>query len=221
MNDSRQNRSMLATLAFMATQTMTLVPSDDVWIYPHASDAAGDSFLRVWGIEGKAVPSDAGEAEDFSMAFLKWSLAGTPAGQKLAEAKLILTHIGKPGFTLDQAKNAPLQARAMPVSFSEKGWDYAKVGAILPKGGEETLYGSGSPASLDGETLTITIDLLRGKGDFARALAAAQQSASREIAIAITSPINISDTGQSGIYKFYSKEAEVKERWPKLVLVWQ
>jgi hypothetical protein len=206
-----------ALVAFAIAQTMTLSPSDDIWIYPHAADGAGDTFLRVWGSGGKSVPSDAGEAEDFSMGYLKFSLAGTPAGLELSTATLEVTSISNPGYTPDQTKYAPLEARSIPANFEEKGWDYSKLSATLPKVGIDSLFGSTGTATGN----TISIDLLKGPGGFAKALDAAQKSSDKTIAIALTSSLDPSELGRSAVYKVYSKEADDKASRPKLILTWK
>ena len=209
------------TVAALAVQTFTLTPSDDLWIYPHASDPAGDLFMRVWGVGGKAAPATASDAEDFSMGYLKWSLVGTPTGGKLKEAKLTLTQLAKPGYTLEQAKAMPLEARPLPAGFSEPTWKPDFLTEFLPKPGKDDIYGTGSPESLEGETVNITIDLLKGKGGFADAIAKAQSDAKKEFAIALTSSMDMAELGRTSIYKIYTKEEKDEKLRPKLVLVFE
>ncbi|CAN5474650.1 hypothetical protein BH11ARM1_BH11ARM1_00690 [soil metagenome] len=209
---------MVLLIAAALAQTMTLTPSDDLWVYPHASDAGGDTFLRVWGVEGKSVPADAGEAEDFSMGYLRFSLAGTPSGETLKSATLELTNVAQPGFTVEQAKFAPLEARSLPCNFVEEGWTYEKLAQTMPKAGIDGLFGSGSPTTVAGETISISIDLLKGTGGFAKAFAAAQASPEKAIAIALTSPLNPAELGRSAVYKVYSNNEKDEKLRPKLVL---
>ncbi len=208
------------SVAAFAVQTFTLTPSDDLWIYPHAADPAGDSFIRVWGIGGKAAPSMAADAEDFSMGYLQWTLVGTPVGGKLKEARLLLTHVAKPGYTLEQAKSMPLEARPLPSGFTEPGWKPELLEQFLPKPGND-VYGSGAPDTLQGETLTITIDLLKGKAGFADAISKAQADPKKEFAMALTSSMDMTELGRTGIYKIYTKEDRDEKLRPKLVLVFE
>jgi hypothetical protein len=214
---------LLTALSFaaLAAQTFTLTPSDDIWVYPHASDPAGDTMIRVWGVGGKPAPSGASDAEDFSMGYLKWSLVGTPVGGKLKEARLILTQLAKPGFTLEQAKLMPLEARPLRAGFGEAAWKTDMVQQFLPRGGKEDAYGSGAPETLQGEFLSITIDLLKGKGGFADALAKAQADPKKEFAIALTSSMDMAELGRSSIYKIYTKEERDEKLRPRLVLVFE
>jgi hypothetical protein len=212
---------LLPLIATLSLQTFTLQPSDDIWVYPHASDPAADVFLRVWGADGKAAPVNAGDAEIFSMGYLKWSLAGMPSNGKLKGATLVLTQTAKPGYTLEQAKAMPLQARPLGATFSEPDWKPGSVDTLLPANEKEAFYGSGAPTSLDGDTITISIDLMKGKADFASALAKAIADPKREIAMALTSPMDMAELGRSSIYKIYSREERDEKLRPKLVLTFE
>ncbi|HSI72336.1 MAG TPA: hypothetical protein VK934_04105 [Fimbriimonas sp.] len=209
---------LIALAAVMLAQTFTLQPSDDLWVYPHASEPGTDVFLRVWGAEGKAAPSNAGEAESYSMAFLKWSLVGMPTASKLTGAKLILTQVAKPGYSLQQAKDMPLEARGVPAMFAETDWKYESLEAFLPKAGKDDVYGSGYPETIGGDTVNISIDLLKGKG-FADTLAKALHDPKKEIAIGLTSAMDMAELGRSSIYKIYSRDERDEKLRPKLVLI--
>jgi hypothetical protein len=211
---------LTALAAALLSQTFTLQASDDVWVYPHASEPATDLFLRVWGAEGKAAPSNASEAESFSMAYLKWSLVGMPTASKLTGAKLELTQVAKPGYSLQQAKDMPLEARSVPSSFGESDWKYELLEGLLPKAGKEDVYGSGYPETLEGDTINISVDLLKGKG-FADALAKAMSDPKKEIGIALTSSMNMAELGRSSIYKIYSRDERDEKLRPKLVLTFE
>ncbi|MGV3614809.1 MAG: hypothetical protein ACO1SV_05670 [Fimbriimonas sp.] len=209
----------LLALFLMAAPPITLEPAHDVWVYPHAADASKDAYLRVWGTGGKAAPADTGEAEEFSLSYLKWNLTGLPSGKALKSAKLVLTNIANPGFTLAQAKLAPIQARAIGIGFDEKTWTYDGIGKLLPDAKPDAVFGTGAPEALTAEkTVEISVDLLKGPADFRKALAAAAASPTKELALALTSPLDMSALGRAGIYKLYSKDADNKEAHPKLVL---
>lgn len=209
-----------ALIALLALSTpITLEPAHDVWVYPHAADATKDAYLRVWGTSGKSAPADASEAEEFSLSYLKWNLTGVTSGKKLKSAKLVVVNIANPGFSLEQAKAAPLEARAVGIAFDEKDWTYEGVSKLLPKADKEAVFGVGAPDLLmKDKTVEITLDLLKGPGDFRAALEAAAKSPTKELALALTSPLDMSVLGRAGIYKLYSKDAETKENHPKLVL---
>src|SRR3954469_4487441 len=101
---------MLAALALsLAATTLSLNPTDDVWVYPHASDQK-DVYLRVWGAEGRDSPKKVAEVQDFSPSYLRFDVSKVPAG-KVTSAQLILTHVANPGYAQDYAKDNPLRAR--------------------------------------------------------------------------------------------------------------
>lgn len=200
-----------------ATQKVELVPTDDLWIYPHASDAAHDPNLRIWGSEGHAAPADASEAEELSMAYLKWDLSSLPADKKLTSAVLVVTNIANPGYTADQAKAAPLQARPLASDFTEKTWDYEKLGKLLPPKESKDVFGAGFPASfLADKPVTIEIDLLKGPNDFRKYLDSARGS--KSLALALTSGLDMASLGRTAAYKIYSRDAENATLRPRLVL---
>src|SRR5687768_10306177 len=104
---------MLAALALSmlvaGPATVELTPTDDVWVYPHASDQK-DAYLRVWAAGGPDLAADAGELEQVSYAYLRFDVSKVPAG-KITEAKLTVTHVASPTFTIELAKKSPLLAR--------------------------------------------------------------------------------------------------------------
>ncbi len=53
------------TLGIAAPQTIELTPTDDIWVYPHASDPEKDGYLRCWGVDGQAVAPDPAQNEEF------------------------------------------------------------------------------------------------------------------------------------------------------------
>ena len=200
-----------------AAQKVELVPTDDLWIYPHASDAAHDANLRIWGSEGKSAPADATEAEELSMAYLKWDLSNLPAGKKLTSAVLVVTNIANPGFTVEQAKAAPLQVRPLATTFTEKTWDFEKLGKLLPPKEKTDVFGTGYPESfLADKPVSFEIDLLKGPNDFRKYLDSARES--KSLALALTSAIDMANLGRTAIYKIYSRDAEKEELRPRLVL---
>ncbi|MCB8933651.1 MAG: hypothetical protein M9921_06005 [Fimbriimonadaceae bacterium] len=186
---------------FATPQTIELIPTDDVWVYPRAANQDSDEYLRVWGGGDVSVASDAVGSEDFGYAFLKFGVGDVPKGKTLKTAVLVLTHIPEPAFTLDAAKAYPLEVRPMPNGFGEKTWDYAQLSKFMPDGGKDAAFGKGAPEKLETDKeFPISIDLLKGPGNFAKYLEAAQKSG--PMALALTSAMSPDD----GIYKFYSKD---------------
>lgn len=208
----------VALIAFAST-TVSLTPTDDLWVYPHASDPSKDAYLRVWGTDGKACPANAADATDYSFSFLKWKLDGIPSDKKLIRAQLIVTNIADPGYTPEQATDAPLEAREITPDFTEKTWDYDQLGKHYPKPEKDAIFGTGAPLAWGpAEKVEFRVDLLKGPADFRKALASANASASKELALALTTKLDMSILGRAGIYKLYSKDAETATSRPRLEL---
>ena len=209
----------LAFLALLAPSEVSLRPTDDVWVYPHAGDPAKDGYLRVWGRDGEAVPKLVGDAQEFSFSLLRFDPAGLPDG-KLTKARLFLTMTAGPNFGEDQAKKRPLQARPVDGGFSEKGWRYDLLERFMPAFDPKSVYGTGVPtpwpaAEQEG---AVEIDLLAGPGDFRAALAAARKDG-KPLGIALTTNLDVqSNPDVQSIYKVYSKDAPVEALRPRLVL---
>lgn len=209
--------TLLAAL-MVAPTTLTLTPSDDVWVYPHASDPSKDEYLRVWGVGGKAVAEDSGDADNFSYAYLKWDVSSVPKDAKITEAKLIVTHIASPSFDQETAKKNPLEARPILATFEEKKWNYEDSFKNAPDKKDKSWFGTGFPDLIPADKpFTITIDLLKGPNDFKKYLADNPSS----LALAIVSVLDPSESENRRTYKFYSKDTEKAERRPVLKLTYE
>ena len=202
----------------LAPTTLTLTPSDDVWVYEHASDPAKDAYLRVWGNSGKAVSDDPADTGQFAYGYLRWDLSAIPTSAKITSAKLIVNQVADPDYTVDESKANPLEARALSGEFDEKSWTFSVAAKVFPKAGPEGLFGSGYPKQLskDGHSVPITIDLLSGKGSFGTAV-----SGAKSISLALTSTLDPAVGGRTSVYKVFSKDAEKAENRPVLVLTYE
>lgn len=199
--------SLLAAPAKLAT--LEIYPSDDIWVYPHASEPDTDPLLRVWGLDGQSVAPSVAEAESFGYSFLRFDLGGLPA-KELKGATLVLTHVPNPTFTFEQAKANPLEARPVNAGFTEKKWAYGDLANFMPKAGKEAIYGTGVPEAFDPEkSFPIKIDLLKGPGGFAKAFEAARKPGA--IAIALTSTLAPNEEARS-TYKLCSKDGDKSTR---------
>ena len=217
---------MLACLVFAAAiaakpvlrqDAQTLVPTDDVWVYPHAGDPAHDSFLRVWGTDGKAAPKDAGELEQFSFGLLQFDASKLPDG-KPKSVILQVYNVSSPSFTLEQAKAAPLQVRPIPGTFTEKTWQYSQAEKLLPSSEDKAVFGQTPPTALsDSVPILIEVDLLKGPGDFASFLAASKKTG-KPLDIALTSALEVTENRAS--YKIYSRDAERESLRPRLLITY-
>lgn len=207
----------------MVPQASTLVPTDDVWVYPHAGDPGKDAYLRVWGRDGQAVAKLVGDASDFSYSLLSFDVSALPADHKLASAKLELTMVPNPQFAEAQAKKYPLEVRSVPAGFKEQTWKYDLLEKFGPSVDPKSVFGTGVPdpwPKADEES-KIVIDLLKGPGDFAGALKTAQTTKSPlGLALTTTLDVTLNDEVQS-LYKVYSKDAPVEASRPRLILSFQ
>lgn len=191
--------------------TVDLFPTDDIWAYPHASSPESDPFLRVWGSEDGSVASSAAESESYGYSFLKFDLAGLPAGKVVKKAVLVVYQAPKPTFSLALAKQAPLEARAVAAGFSEKTWNYFDLSKFMPVKRKEGLYGSGAPEKLEEDMESpISIELSGSEGPFLKAFGAAQKSGT--FAIALTAAMNPADSETRATYKLCSKDGPKEYR---------
>ena len=211
--------NMIGAFALVLTfGTATLTPTDDVWVYPHASDQIDSEFLRSWGGEGRAVLPGGEQTGAYSYSCLKFSLKSVPKDAKLTKAVLRLTHDVAATWDEAQSKAAPLEVRALTTKFDERSWEFSMASKVAPSASDETIYGSASgKPSADGNPFVIEIDLLKGPGKFAAVFATAIGETDPTVAFAITTKMDPQEAGESTMYKFYSKSA--KEGWrPQLVL---
>lgn len=194
-------------------------PSDDVWVYPHASDPGTDAYLRVWGVGGLATAGKGEPADDFSYGYLQFDLSFLSKGVKVVGASLKLTQTPNPGYSPEAAKAAPMEARILGEKFDEKTWNYGLVSKIAPESVKESIFGTGYPEKWTaGEPVPFSIDLMKNKGVFLAAVTAALAKDKPSIAMALTSTLDPSEGGQSAIYKVFSKEGPKGSR-PVLRLV--
>lgn len=205
--------TVLASLVLgVGVQTLEFVPTDDVWVYPHASDPQKDGYLRVWGVDGQAVATDPAQAEEFSYSYLKFDLAKLPADAKVKSAILTLTHTLDPTWQASDAKAAPLEARLLKGDFAEKSWDFGLGKTVFPVSGKDAVLGSFAPTKVDaGQPIKFEIDLLKGPAKFVPTNA--------KLTIALTSSLDPSAIGNRAVYKFYSKDYDKVEYRPKLTIV--
>ncbi len=210
---------MLSALAIALTfATATLTPTDDVWVYPHASDQLDSEFLRSWGGEGRAVLPGGEQTGAYSYSCLKFSIVSVAKGATLKKAVLRLTHDAAATWDEAQSKAAPLEARALTTKFDEKSWEFSMASTVAPSASENTIFGSGSgKPSADGKPFVIEIDLMKGPGKFDAVFAKALASNDPVLAFALTTKMDPQEAGEATMYKYYSRSA--KEDWrPQLVL---
>jgi hypothetical protein len=200
-------------------ETYLIEASDDVWVYPHASDPGKDAYLRVWGLEGRAVAEKGEAPDDFSWSYLSFGLAVLPKQYVLKEATLSLFQSPDPGYTPADAKAAPLEVRTLTGEFDERTWNYGLVAKVLPGASKEAILASGYPEKWQaGANVPIVINLMPEKGAFPAFLSKLVGQVRPIFQFALTSRINPAEGGRSAVYKVFSKEGP-KGTHPVLKLV--
>lgn len=210
---------MLAAIAALTlgltAQTLEITPTDDIWVYPHASDPQKDGYLRVWGTGGLAVASDPTQADEYSYSYLRFDFAKLPKEAKISGVVLTLMHTPDPTWQASDSKASPLEARVLAKSFTEKSWDYSQGKTIFPGSKKEDVLGSFAPAKIDpGQPIKFELDLLKGPSKMV-------MSTGQEVRIALTSTLDPSTVGNRAVYKFYSKDYDKAEYRPKLTITFE
>lgn len=211
--------SLLAVAVLM--QTVTLTPTDDIWVYPHASDPQRDEFLRVWGAEGKSVAGASDAVESFGYSYLQFDVSSVKPDATLKSAKLYLWHVADPAWTKEDLKATPIEVRAVASGFSEKTWAYESgIQSYPPKAGAEGLFGVTvlEGAMAQGKPVCLVVDLLGPKSSFATYLRKASAGGGK-LALALTSAIDPSEN-RGMVFKLHSKEGPEATR-PQLLLAFE
>lgn len=188
------------------TRALYMSPTDDIWVYAHAEDPQKDSYLRAWGTNGKPLGLPGDDPNSFSYSLLKWDLSGFPAKSRVATAELILTATPEAGYTAKDAEAAPLEVRNAKTTFTEGAWDYTDAPKYAPLGTDSEIFGSVSPSTVVPTEFKIVIDLMKGPNDFKAYFNEALKKG-KTLALALTSRIDPSQLGMSGVYRVYSKDA--------------
>lgn len=207
--------ALVAALALAPHETITLLPTDDVWVYPHAQDQSSDPFLRVWGgSEGAVGFIDQGEFT-FSYSCLRFELPEGFDASKIESARLVLHSIPTVSWTAKDSEDNPIEARKLDRDFTEKAWEFSKSATVIPKAGDEQIFGTGKGEPAGGEKpIPFYVDLLKGKGDFKAYL-----GANRIVRLALTTKMAPEDMGEGRLYKFYSRQTEDEKLKPRLEIV--
>lgn len=208
--------SVLASLAIVSSSADTILevnPTDDVWVYPHASDVK-DPYLRVWGTDGAAVATNSESAQNLSYSYIRFEVPSKPwENRKVKEVTLTIWHVAEAGWDAEASKNAPLEVRLLNKPFDEKSWNYDLVATVTPNKDKVIAKASADPKAANQQPFAIKFDLL-GKVDTAAGEVPAFVPSANDgtLCLALTSKIDPSEQGKSGVYKFYSKDAEKQYR---------
>lgn len=204
----------IAALSRTAYQTVTIVASESVWVYEHASDPTTDPYIRAWGADGRAVPPTPGDPQNCSYSYLKFDLSSAPKGKALISAELKVTHIKNAGYPYELAKQNPLEARPLHGEFSESAWVYDKVASVYP---EALRWGTGYPKASDlgGEEFSFVLPLTEDS-KFAGSLAEAI-AAQKPLFMALTTKMESAEMNGKSFYKLFSAHGPEGKR-PELKL---
>ncbi len=208
---------LLSHATLRLDEPVTIIASEDVWVYPMASDPGADETFKVWGIEGKAVAGKPEEAESFGYGYLKFDFSAVPSGKKLVSAFMILRPIAK--MTVDKnAKDYPLEVRPLVGRFAEKTFEHGMTATVFPG---ESIFGTGvvAPAvgSSDAKELEIRVDLMAKKSPFAEMYGKAV-SGDKAMFFALTSKYDAAELGRDGIYRIYTRDRKEENMKPRIVL---
>lgn len=208
---------LLSHASLRLDDPVTILSSEDIWVYPNAGEAGTDETFKVWGVDGKSVAEKPTESENFGYGYLKFVLPAVPEGKKLVSALMVL----KPSGSMKVDKNAnnyPLEVRPLVGKFDEKKWTYEMSSTVYPG---ENIFGTGVVAPVEGSTeatnLEIRVDLLAKKSKFLDAFAKAS-NAKEPMYFALTSKYDAGEMGREGIYRIYTRDRKEGDVKPKLVL---
>ncbi|MBX3096176.1 MAG: PD40 domain-containing protein [Fimbriimonadaceae bacterium] len=191
-----------------STETVSISPDNDVWVYEHASNQDQDAFLRTWGGGIEIMPH--GQNPDDTISIVQFPPTTITAGE-IVEARLVLTHVAPSGNQRAFLRQYPVQAWSVMAGINEKAWlsdlagDHWPAGPALASG-----HVSGSDA--DGN-LEVTFDLGRDGELLRKALSG------DGLALAIFSPLPVADLGRDAIFKFFSRNAADAKVHPRLEVV--
>lgn len=215
----------LSFLAFACTsftwsapaQSLSVNPTDDVWVYTHAIDLSYDPIGRVWGNSVDSHVPSWPPIEDFSYTYLKFDLTGTAPGQyMLTSANLRVTHrVTSSGtFTREAGEANPLEARGLSGTFSETTWSFANPTNPYP---EAKLFGIGNMNNYNpSASFDITLNLKNPV--FQNEFNTAVNSGAKTLRIALTTKMPV--TGQVGAlpYRVFTRDHTVNSQRPLLSL---
>jgi hypothetical protein len=210
---------MIAAIAALAigltAPALELTPTDDIWVYPHASDPQKDGYLRVWGVGGQSVATDPAQSDEYSYSYLKFDLSKLPKTAALKSVILTLVHTPDPTWQPSDVKSSPIEVRPLAKDFGEKTWEFGLGKTIFPSGRKEDVYGAFAPAKVDsGQPVKFEVDLLKGPNKLLL-------PAGGSFGVALTSTLDPSAVGNRAVYKFYSKDYDKVEYRPKLVITYE
>jgi hypothetical protein len=208
----------LAAVGFVLTvpcvaQSLSLRPTDDVWVYEHSVDPGGDPISRVWGDGTRSFRDTYPPGQEFSYTYLRFDL-GSLTGTSYQVESAVLRITSRPaGYSRQAALDNPLEARALGKDFTEATWNYADPTNPNPLG----LFGSGDMSGHStASDYVIPIDLNKNRSLFGQAFNTAVRS-DKKFKVALTSRLRVNDMGGQP-YRLYTRDFPLVVRQPLLEL---
>ncbi|MCW5938791.1 MAG: hypothetical protein KF884_05410 [Fimbriimonadaceae bacterium] len=194
-------------------QSLSLRPTDDVWVYEHSVDPGGDPISRVWGDGTRSFRDSYPPGQEFSYTYLRFDL-GSLSGSSYRVESAVLRITSRPaGYSRQAALANPLEARALGRDFTEATWNYADPTNPNPLG----LFGSGDMGGHStASDFVIPIDLNQNRSLFGQALNAAVKG-DKKLKVALTSRLRVDDMGGQP-YRLYTRDFPLVVRQPLLEL---
>ncbi len=195
--------SFLAGMALLSSQTApALLPTDDVWVYPHAGPQDDDEFLRAWGTNEYSIGIPSPGAFEFSYSLLRFKGDIPEATKKIV---LTLYQAADPAWTAADARKAPLELRLAPAGFKEAKWDFNMAEKHLPSNDDKAILAKAVVGDrVDGKPIKITITIT--EADAVSDLV--KRAASFEgLNVALSTKMNSESMGEGRSYKIFSRNA--------------
>lgn len=200
-------------------QSVEIPANSSIWVYSHSSDPADETFLRIWGANGRSLPKDAGSAEDFSFAYLRFDLSKLESGTPKS-IDLILYNKVPIDFSKGTSVINPLEVHILNSPFDPKTWQFQQSVTIVPDKG---ILGNGKVVGdtqtiedVKAQEIDVSISVSKSKSWF-------DSTNSNHFAyLALASSIDAAavrnGTGSGGFYKIFSATVPQKGLRPRLVI---
>lgn len=211
---------MFACLALLAAVTVT--PTDDAWIYPHAADQVSDPYLRAWGGNEGAIGAPGPGQFATSWSLLRFEMPDLKGD--ITGLRLVLTHAPDPAWGPKDAEEAPLEIRWIEGDFDEDSWQQSIGEKLMPSREEKAVLAKATvekeslAANADGiVTPRLVFDLAKSERFMDQLRALRKRPGRAKFVVAVTSRMD--PEGADGLlYKFYSRAAEQDILKPRLII---
>ncbi len=197
-----------------AAVTLTLRPTDDVWVYENSVDPGSDPIARVWGDGTRSFKETYPPGQNFSYTYLRFDLSSLAGASYTVDRAVLRITSRAAGYTRQEAVDNPLEARGLGKDFREATWNYSDPTNPNPL---PSLFGSGdaSAYSSTGDWV-IPIDLNQDRRAFGGFFNEAVRI-DKALKLALTSRLRVDDMGGQP-YRIYTCDFPLVQRQPTLEL---